>query len=106
MIPKVASHELVWEEIHGFTSPGEYAGFLNYIEGQVSAGHADEVEVSGDVLELSNFWVPECRKHRTARVYESIRLASELSYVNLVSANGDVDERSRRRSREPGQRET
>jgi hypothetical protein len=26
---------LVWEEIHGFTSPGEYTRFVQYIEGQV-----------------------------------------------------------------------
>jgi len=35
----------VWEEIHGFASPGEYERFVRYIEGQVSAGVAREVSV-------------------------------------------------------------
>jgi hypothetical protein len=36
---------LVWEEIHGFVSPGEYARFLRYLERQVSAGYVREVPV-------------------------------------------------------------
>lgn len=32
----------VWEEIHGFDSPGEFNRFCNYIEGQVSSGLAVE----------------------------------------------------------------
>ena len=31
-------------EIHGFNSPGEYARFVKYIEGQVTAGYARELE--------------------------------------------------------------
>ena len=34
---------LVWEEIHGFTSPGEYTRFVRYIEGQVMSGAAKEL---------------------------------------------------------------
>ena len=34
----------LWEEIHGFISPGEYDKFLRYIEGQVKAGYAIELE--------------------------------------------------------------
>jgi hypothetical protein len=32
----------VWEEIHAFTSPGEYKKFCDYIEGQVMSGVARE----------------------------------------------------------------
>jgi hypothetical protein len=32
----------VWEEIHGFNSPGEFKRFCTYIEGQVSSGLAIE----------------------------------------------------------------
>jgi hypothetical protein len=32
----------MWEEIRGFTSPGEYRRFLRYIEEQVSSGAARE----------------------------------------------------------------
>jgi hypothetical protein len=35
-----------WDEIHGFTSPGEYDRFVRYIEQQVAAGLAREVEVN------------------------------------------------------------
>jgi hypothetical protein len=34
-----------WEEIHGFTSPGEYDRFVKYIHGLLASGHAEEVEV-------------------------------------------------------------
>jgi hypothetical protein len=34
-----------WEEIRGFTSPGEYQRFLSYIEGLVSSGYAQEIPV-------------------------------------------------------------
>ncbi len=34
---------LVWEEIHGFASPGEYARFEQYLEGQVTGGVAREL---------------------------------------------------------------
>lgn len=34
---------LVWEEIHGFASPGEYKRFVQYIEGQVASGIAREL---------------------------------------------------------------
>ena len=37
-----------WEEIHGFSSPSEYERFVRYIEGQVSAGNAREVDVDSD----------------------------------------------------------
>ena len=36
---------LVWEEIHGFTSPGEYTRFVQYLEGQVATGVAREQPV-------------------------------------------------------------
>jgi len=36
---------LVWEEIHGFASPGEYERFVRYLEGQVETGIAREVAV-------------------------------------------------------------
>jgi hypothetical protein len=37
-----------WEEIHGFTSLGEYDRFVKYIHDQVASGHAEEVEVDDD----------------------------------------------------------
>lgn len=33
----------VWEEIHGFATPGEYVRFVQYIEKQVKDGHAEEI---------------------------------------------------------------
>ena len=33
----------VWEEIHGFRSPGEYQRFVRYLEAQVNAGDAAEL---------------------------------------------------------------
>ena len=36
---------MVWEEIHGFASPGEYTRFVGYLEGQVAAGHTREAPV-------------------------------------------------------------
>jgi hypothetical protein len=33
----------IWEEIHGFQSPGEYQRFVRYIEDQVQAGYAKEI---------------------------------------------------------------
>jgi hypothetical protein len=36
---------ITWEEIHGFTSPGEYDRFVKYLHGQVTSGLAEEVEV-------------------------------------------------------------
>ena len=35
---------IVWEEIHGFNSPSEYARFVDYIEKQVEAGYARELQ--------------------------------------------------------------
>ena len=35
----------IWEQIHGFSSPGEYRRFVSFIEVQVSQGQADEVPV-------------------------------------------------------------
>ena len=34
---------LVWEEIHGFASPGEYNRFVQYVEDQVRSGVAREI---------------------------------------------------------------
>lgn len=34
---------VVWEEIHGFASPGEHERFVHYIEQQVAAGLACEL---------------------------------------------------------------
>ena len=34
----------IWEEIHGFTNPGEYGRFLEFMRGQAASGHAEEVE--------------------------------------------------------------
>ena len=34
---------MVWEEIHGFASPGEFDRFVRYIESQVKAGEAEEL---------------------------------------------------------------
>ena len=39
---------MVWEEIYGFKSPGEYARFVEYIETQVEAGYARELEPNQD----------------------------------------------------------
>jgi hypothetical protein len=36
---------LVWEEIHGFTSQGEYESFVKYLETQVATGVAREQPV-------------------------------------------------------------
>jgi hypothetical protein len=36
---------LVWEEFHGFSSPGEYRRFVQYIEEQVKSGVAREIPV-------------------------------------------------------------
>lgn len=33
----------MWEEIHGFQSPGEFDKFLRYIESYVSSGEVEEV---------------------------------------------------------------
>ena len=33
----------MWEEIHGFTTPGEYKRFVQYLEEQVVAGVAKEL---------------------------------------------------------------
>ncbi|HET8942002.1 MAG TPA: hypothetical protein VFN13_08445 [Rudaea sp.] len=38
----------MWEEIHGFESPGEYVRFVAYIEQQVAQGHALEEAVDPD----------------------------------------------------------
>lgn len=38
----------VWEEIHGFASLSEYSRFVQYIEGQVKAGFAEEVDPDPD----------------------------------------------------------
>ncbi|NTV15098.1 MAG: hypothetical protein HGA96_14405 [Desulfobulbaceae bacterium] len=35
----------MWEEIHGFTSPSEFKRFIEYLEDQVVAGTAEEIEV-------------------------------------------------------------
>jgi hypothetical protein len=35
---------MVWEEIHGFASPGEFSRFVQYIENQVTAGDAEELK--------------------------------------------------------------
>lgn len=32
-----------WDEIHGFSSSGEYERFVKYIEGQVRLGQAEEL---------------------------------------------------------------
>jgi hypothetical protein len=34
---------IMWEEIHGFQSPGEFNRFVRYIENQVSSGEVEEV---------------------------------------------------------------
>ncbi|MBL0715832.1 MAG: hypothetical protein JJV98_19270, partial [Desulfosarcina sp.] len=34
----------MWEEIHGFNSPGEYNRFIKYIEKQVSSQIAEEID--------------------------------------------------------------
>lgn len=34
---------MIWEEIHGFQSPGEFNRFIRYIENQISSGEAEEV---------------------------------------------------------------
>ncbi|MGV6852226.1 MAG: hypothetical protein ACWA5R_08615 [bacterium] len=36
---------MVWEEIEGFKSLGEYDRFVQYIEGQVQAGYVSELEI-------------------------------------------------------------
>ncbi len=37
--------EVVWEEIHGFSGPGEYQRFVRYIEQQIVVGAARELQV-------------------------------------------------------------
>lgn len=39
----VMMSDCIWEEIHGFQSPGEYRRFVRYIESQVQTGHAQEI---------------------------------------------------------------
>lgn len=39
---------IMWEEIHGFSSPGEYDRFVKYIHAQVASGHAEEIEANAD----------------------------------------------------------
>ena len=34
----------MWEEIHGFSSPGEYNRFVKYIEKQVSEKISEEID--------------------------------------------------------------
>ena len=36
----------VWEEIHGFYSPSEYARFVKYIEQQIAELQAEEITVN------------------------------------------------------------
>ena len=36
--------KFVWEEIHGFASPGEYSRFVKQIEEQVKYGKAREID--------------------------------------------------------------
>ena len=33
-----------WQEIHGFSSPGEFTHFVTYIEHQVTEGIAEEIK--------------------------------------------------------------
>ena len=35
---------MTWEEIHGFSSPGEFSRFVRYIEDQLKAGEVEELE--------------------------------------------------------------
>jgi hypothetical protein len=35
----------MWEEIHGFQSPGEFNRFVRFIENQVNLGEAEEIAV-------------------------------------------------------------
>ena len=35
---------VVWEEIHGFASLGEYNRFVRYIRNQIEAGHVREID--------------------------------------------------------------
>ena len=39
---------MVWEEIHGFTSPGEFSRFVRYIENRVKDGDAEEIDADPD----------------------------------------------------------
>ena len=39
------SNAVPWEEIHGFSSPGEYQLFVRYIEDEVAAGTTKELPV-------------------------------------------------------------
>lgn len=40
--------KIVWEEIHGFSSPSEYNRFVQYIEQQVKAGYVREIDTDFD----------------------------------------------------------
>ena len=40
--------KIVWEEIHGFASLGEYNRFVQYIEGQMKAGFVREIDPNAD----------------------------------------------------------
>jgi hypothetical protein len=42
------NNQCAWEEIHGFSSPGEFDRFIIYIENQVKVGLANEIEPDPD----------------------------------------------------------
>lgn len=45
----------VWEEIHGFTTPGEYKTFCAYIDAQVASGIAQERDPDPDYQRTAIF---------------------------------------------------
>ena len=40
--------KIIWEEIHGFSSPDEFNRFIQYIEEQVRMGHVNEINPDPD----------------------------------------------------------
>ena len=49
-----------WEEIHGFSSPGEYERFLEYIQEQIRTGRVQEIPIDpsyGPVLLFGGRWL-------------------------------------------------
>lgn len=44
------SRGLVWDEIRGFASPGEYRRFVCYLEDQIANGHARELPSDPDYV--------------------------------------------------------
>jgi hypothetical protein len=63
----------IWEEIHGFSSLGEYGRFAEYIEAQVDQGQAEEIPTdltygAGEIY--GGRWFRDCESRQVWRLVE------------------------------------